>query len=197
MISLNINQISKLGGLEGAKLVLRGGRPAVPGPPKDHPQYPQLGIDDLVLEAVGDHVVRVSAQEIQWVQQQIIGKNPPRSWGENSYRWRPKWKCPRCPRHAYVLHLRAGLFVCTGCAGPESRPERLDGAYRRLNRLRRLLGVTGIFDDVTASKPKDGPNAIARWRRRVRDLRLTEQEIGQRLEAEAFAKFVGCEKPVS
>jgi len=189
MNALNIGEIHKQGGLSlGAKLLLRGSRPAALGPQAN----------DIILEA-GVSSVRVGVQEIEWVEQQIIAKNPPRSWGDDPYRWRPKWKCPVCERGAYVLHLRAdGLFVCAACSGyqPESRTDRMSGDLRRLARLRKLLKVSGIFDDPNVSRPPKGkPNSIAQWKRRVRDLRLLEQKIASRLEGEAFARFVGREKP--
>src|SRR5262249_4282549 len=120
------------------------------------------------------------------------------SWGQNPYRYRLKWRCA-CGKGAYTLHSRVnGSLACAACAGfvPESRSDPMSADFRRLARLRQLLGVRDIYDDPNASKPpKDKPRSVWQWRRRVRDLRLLEQRIGWRLDTEAFELFIARKKP--
>jgi hypothetical protein len=156
--------------------------------------------DDL-LAGVG--VLHWRDQEIEWVQQPIIERNPPRG-GSSSYRWRPRFVCGFCGAGAYVLHLvRGGSFACAACAG-SVRPSRVsprgpdETDLRRLARLRAQLGVRGLLDDPNVSRPpKTAPRSVWQWKRRVRALRLLELQIARRLEGLALEKFISREDPWS
>jgi hypothetical protein len=123
----------------------------------------------------------------EWELQPIIARNPPRSWGSNTWRARPVFRCPieTCQAGAYHLFLAAREFACRRCAGVEypSREDRdPDSAlHRRLAKLRAAVGVREPFVDPPS--PSGGPRSKWLFRRKVAALRLVELQTMGAFEA--------------
>jgi hypothetical protein len=181
MTRLDINRLNRRGVLqEGSiiKLPRQGGAAALSGQGK---RTLIAGVGGLYW-ALGELACEGDELACEWELVPIITRNPPRSWGANTWRARPRFRCPFCSAGAYHLFLTARGFACRRCGGVEY-PSRVSGERdedaalrRRLAKMRAEVGVVSPFEDPL---PPPGVGPRTRWMfyRRLRELRRMEWRL--------------------